>query len=228
MGKLVAEFIGTFALILFGAGSIIATHQMGGGAATLIAVALAHGLTIAIFVSALGAISGAHFNPVVTLGLRIGKKINSAEACKYIIAQLLGATTAALVLQSVFYPDTWEAAQLGTPMLASGVSFMRGLAIEALLTFFLMIVVYLTAIDDRAPKMGGLFIGLMITVDILLGGVLTGAAMNPARTFGPALVGWLAGAAYNPWAGHLVYWFGPIIGAVVATGVYKYFSSKQS
>ncbi|MDZ4285506.1 MAG: aquaporin, partial [Candidatus Sungbacteria bacterium] len=219
----VAEFIGTFALILFGAGSIIAT-----GGNNLVAIALAHGLTIAIFVSALGAISGAHFNPAVTIGLWIGKKIESNLAVAYIIAQLLGATAAALVLQNIFFPDVWQTAQLGTPMLASNVSWVRGAAIEALLTSFLMLTVYLTAVDSRAPKMGGLFIGLIITVDIFLGGSLTGAAMNPARTFGPAFAGWFGGAAYNPWAGHLVYWVGPGIGAAVATFVYKMWLSERT
>ena len=215
----IAEFIGTFTLILAGAGSII----RGGDA---VAVALAHGIAIAVMVTALGAISGAHFNPAVTLGLMLGKKITPKRAVRYIIAQLAGAVTGALALVYVFFPNTWQQAQLGTPMLAVDVSGIQGIVIEAVLTFFLMLAVYLTAVDDRAPKMGGLFIGLTITMDILFAGPLTGAAMNPARTFGPAFVGWLANASYNPWAGHLVYWFGPFLGAIAAQVTYQKYLNK--
>lgn len=223
MGMYVAEFIGTFTLILVGAGSIIATHTMGAGAAGLIAIALAHGLAIACMASALGAVSGGHFNPAVTFAFFVSKKMNGGRALCYMVAQLLGAIGGALVLQTLFFPQMWEAAQLGTPMLASNVSFMQGMFIEAILTFFLVMVIFGTAVDNRAPKLGALFIGLTITMDILLGGPLTGAAMNPARTFGPAFMGWMAGASYNPWAEHFVYWFGPLAGASFAAWVYKTF-----
>lgn len=221
----IAEFIGTFTLIVAGAGSIIATQQMGN---SLVAVALAHGLAIAVMASALGAISGGHFNPAVTIAFLLGKKIAPKRACGYIIAQLAGAVSGAFILCAFIFPDTWQAAQLGTPMLAQGISGFRGIFIEALLTFFLMIVIYGTAVDNRAPKMGALFIGLAITMDILFGGPVTGAAMNPARTFGPALIGWLAGAQYHPWAGHLVYWIGPLLGAGAAHVVYTKFLSERS
>ena len=230
MGKIgiyVAEFIGTFTLILIGAGSIIVAQTMGAGAASLIAIALAHGLTIACMASALGAISGGHFNPAVTFAFLVSKKMNGSRALCYMAAQLLGAIVAALALQTLFFPHLWEAAQLGTPMLAGNVSFMQGMFIEAILTFFLMIVIFGTAVDGRAPKVGALFIGLTITMDILLGGPLTGAAMNPARTFGPALMGWLGGASYNPWAGHFVYWLGPLAGASLAAWVYKTFLRER-
>ena len=218
--KYAAEFIGTFALILAGAGSIIMSVQMGGGAG-LLGIALAHGIAIAVMVSALGAVSGGHFNPAVTFGLLMSKKIKMNHAFGYMAAQLLGATIAALMLTTFFFPDSWQAAQLGTPMLANGISLMRGIVIEAVLTFFLMLAVFGTAVDRRAPNMGGLFIGLSITMDILFAGPLTGAAMNPARTFGPALAGWIGNASYNPWAGHLVYWIGPMLGAALASVVYN-------
>lgn len=221
----IAEFIGTAFLILAGAGSIIATQGMAG---SLIAVALAHGLVIACFGSALGAISGGHFNPAVTIALMLEKKIKAGHAAGYIVSQLAGATVAALALAYVVYPELWEAAQLGTPMLASGVSFWQGVAIEAILTFLLMAVIFGTAVDERAPKMGALFIGLAITVDILFGGPQTGASMNPARTFGPALAGSLAGAStYSPWVAHAVYWIGPLLGAIVAQFLYhKFFRAR--
>lgn len=217
----IAECIGTFALILAGAGSIIALQSTGFGAANLIAIALAHGLTIACMVSALGAISGGHFNPAVTFGFLVTKKIKASRALKYIIAQLAGATFAAFLLQHIFFQDIWQAANLGTPMLASNISALQGIMIEAIMTFFLMLVIFGTTVDKRAPQMGGLFIGLVITVDILFGGPLTGAAMNPARTFGPALAGFIGGASYNPWVGHLVYWIGPLIGASMAAWLYN-------
>ena len=224
MGAYVAEFIGTFTLILAGAGSIIVTHDMGGVAA-LIAIAFAHGFAIAVMASALGAVSGGHFNPAVTLAMLLGGHMKLMRAASYMIAQLTGAVAGGLALAYLFFPTAWHAAQLGTPMLAANVSGLQGMFIEAILTFFLVIVIHGTAVDTRAPKVGALFIGLTITMDILLGGPLTGAAMNPARTFGPALVGWLAGASYNPWTGHLVYWFGPILGALAAQVVYaKYWS----
>lgn len=220
----IAEFIGTFALIAAGAGSIIVTNNMGGGPAALIAIALAHGLVIACFGSMFGAVSGGHFNPAVTIALMLDKRIKQNPAIGYIIAQLAGATTAGFALSSLFFTNTWQAAQLGTPMLASGISPFQGMLIEAILTLFLVLAVFLTAVDERAPKVGALFIGLIITVDILFGGPVTGAAMNPARTFGPALAGWLSGASsYNPWSGHLVYWIGPLLGAIIARFLYSSF-----
>ena len=150
---LLAEAIGTFALIFIGAGAII-TDAVTKGHVGVLGIALAHGLAIAVMVSALGAISGGHFNPAVTCGF-----------------------------------------------------------LEAIGTFFLVVVVFGTAVSPQAPRIGGLAIGLTIAMDVLAFGPLTGAAVNPARAFGPALVaGW--------WKAHLVYWIGPIIGGVVAGWVY--------
>lgn len=210
--KLVAEFIGTFALIFMGAGSIIV---FGGGQADLVAIALAHGLAIALMVSALGHISGGVFNPAVAVGLWATRRLDTITTVAYIAAQLVGATAAAFALKSLFPDALGEAANWGTPLLSSETDFTQGVLIEAILTFFLMIAIFGTALDARGPKVGGFAIGLIITMDILAGGPLTGAAMNPARTFGPAL-------ANGIWDDHLVYWIGPIIGAVVAALVYHY------
>jgi glycerol uptake facilitator-like aquaporin len=133
----------------------------------------------------------------------------------YIVAQLVGATLAGLLLKVVFPQPVWQAASLGTPLLAPGVSVGTGVLVEAVLTFFLLLAVFGTAVDPRAPKIGGFGIGLTVAVDILVGGALTGAAMNPARSFGPALAG---GYWQNEW----VYWVGPIIGAVIAALIYQY------
>lgn len=218
-----AEFIGTFALIFVGVGAI---HHNAG----LLAVALAHGLTIAVMVSATGAISGGHLNPAVTFGLLIGGKVDLRTTVAYWIAQLAGASVAGFILLFLFTNqiDPEKGGSLartivagGTPSLASkGVSAIDGVIIEAILTFFLVFVVYGTAVDARAPKIAGLAIGLTVALDILFGGPFTGAAMNPARTFGPAL-------ASGHWANQWVYWVGPLLGGALAGVVYGRWLIKQ-
>ena len=212
---LVAEFVGTFALIFFGAGTIIVT-----GGANLVAIALAHGLTIALMVSAMGHVSGGLFNPALTVGLWATRRIETMTGIAFIVAQLLGAVAGALVLV-LFFPEVMrDASSLGTPTLNEGVDFVQAVGIEAVLTFFLMLAVFGTALDPRGPKIGGFGIGLVITIDIFAGGPLTGAAMNPARAFGPALID-------NTWDDHLVYWIGPIVGAVLASLVYYFAIAEE-
>ncbi|HEY8477414.1 MAG TPA: MIP family channel protein [Chloroflexota bacterium] len=209
----IAEFIGTFALIFIGAGSIVAAG-IAGAAGGLVGVALAHGLTIAVMVSALGHVSGGHFNPAVTFGFLVTGRLSPATCLVYWIAQLLGGVAGGLALLGTFPPDAITAAGAGVPVL-NGVNVVAGIAIEALLTFFLVTAVFGTAVDPRGPKVGGFGIGLTIALDILAGGPLTGASMNPARTFGPAL-------AFNVWNDHLVYWIGPLIGGALAALIYHH------
>lgn len=217
----VAELIGTFTLIFIGVGAIYnASTNAGVG---LLGVALAHGLAIAVMVSATGAISGGHLNPAVTLGILTGGKIDIKRAIAYWIAQLIGAIAAGIMLVNLLGDASQSGAQIvaaGTPDLGSNVTQMQGIMIEAVLTFFLVFVVYGTAVDGRAPKIGGLAIGLTVALDILFGGPLTGAAMNPARTFGPAL-------ASAHWDHHLVYWIGPMLGGALAGLVYGRFLIKE-
>lgn len=211
MRKAIAEFIGTFALIFIGAGSIVAT-----GGSDLLTIALAHGLTIAVMASATGHISGGHFNPAITLGALVGRQIPSRLAIAYWIAQLLGALVAATVLLGIFPPAQWQATILGTPFLGPDVGIATGILVEAVLTFFLVFVVYGTAIDPKTPfRAGGLAIGLTVALDILMGGPLTGAAMNPARWFGPAL-------ASGTFDDAIVWWVGPILGGTAAGLLYGY------
>ncbi len=210
---LIAEGIGTFIFFTIGAGSII-TDQMTGGKVGLLGIAAAHGVILAIMVSAFGHISGGHFNPAVTTGLWAGNKIGGALAALYIGAQLVGAVAAGVALRIVFPENVWRPVHLGTPGLAPGVGFSTAVFLEILMTFFLVTAVYGTAVDARGPKIGGFAIGLTVFCDILLGGPLTGASMNPARTFGPALV-----SGY--WDNHLVYWIGPLIGGALAGLVYN-------
>lgn len=217
---LIAELIGTFALVFVGVGAI-ATDHISGGASGLVGVALAHGLTIAVMVTATAAISGGHLNPAITVGAWLTKKIATGMALAYIVAQCLGAIIAAALLKCAVPSKILAAVQMGTPALGSGITISQGLVTEAVLTFFLMFVIYGTAIDGRAPKVGGLFIGLTVTLDILMGGPITGAAMNPARHLGPALLG---GGTQNLW----LYWVGPILGSSVAALVYHHFLEENT
>jgi len=217
--KLVAEFVGTFALIFFGAGSICAdqflksTNQ---GSLGLLGIAVAHGLAIGIMVTAVGHISGGHLNPAVTIGFWVTRKISTFDLLFYWVAQLAGGVAAAYLLRVVVPEDTWRLVWLGTPMLARDFTRTNGMILEAVMTFFLVFVVFATAVDERGAfgKIAGFAIGLVITMDILMGGPLTGASMNPARSFGPAL-------AVRQWANHGVYWVGPLAGGVVAGWLYE-------
>ena len=220
---LIAEAIGTFLFFFVGAGSIVLGDYLvatGGSGVGLLEVALAHGLALAVLASALGAISGAHFNPAVTLAVWIMGKITVPRALGYVAAQLVGAAAAGFALKAAF-ADVWQASSIGTPALGPGVSEISGIAIEAVLTALLVLVVIGTAVDPRAPRIGGLAIGLAVTADILIGGPLTGAAMNPARWFGPAL----AAGAFDSW---WVWWIGPAIGATAAALVYRFTLAESS
>ncbi|RMF60724.1 MAG: MIP family channel protein [Calditrichaeota bacterium] len=211
-----AELIATFALCFIGAGAIV-TNSYSDGAVGLVGIALAHALTLAIMVNATGHISGGHVNPAVTFGFLVTRRIEVGKGVGYIISQLAGGVLAGFALRAIFSPAVWSSTNLGTPGLASGVPFWNGVFLEAILTFFLVFTVFATAVDDRAPKnVYGFAIGLVLLFDILMGGPLTGASMNPARTFGPAV-------ASGFWANHLVYWLGPLIGGGVAALLYNNF-----
>lgn len=217
--KCTAEFIGTFTLIFIGVGAIHnAVDPLSG--VGLLGVALAHGLAIAVMVSATGAISGGHLNPAVTCGLLVGGKIKPADAVAYWISQLAGAVAAGCLLLMIYGANGKDIVAKGTPDLGGGVSAGTGILVEAVLTFFLVFVVYGSAVDARAPKIGGLAIGLTVALDILFGGPLTGAAMNPARTFGPAV-------ASGHWNNHIVYWIGPMLGGALAGLIYGQFLIKE-
>ena len=210
---LIAEFIGTFTLVFIGIGAI-ASSAIPGVNSGLVGIALAHGLALGVMVTATAAISGGHLNPAVTIGLLTAKKINTQTAIQYVIAQCIGAIVAAALIKGVFPADVLSAVSLGTPTLGSGVTPMMGLVAEIIMTFFLVFVVYGTAFSKHSPtKIGGLFIGLTLTMGILMGGPVSGAALNPARYLGPALVG---GNLANMW----VYWVGPVIGGVLGALTY--------
>jgi MIP family channel proteins len=220
---LIAEAIGTFLFFFVGMGSVVLGDYLvanGGTNPGLLAVALAHGLALAVLVSALGPLSGGHFNPAVTFAVWIVGKITPSRAGMYVVAQLVGALGAGFALKAVF-PDAWQSTNIGTPALGAGISPAIGIGVEAVLTALLVFVVMGTAVDGRAPKIGGLAIGLAVTADILMGGPLTGAAMNPARWFGPAV----ASGAFADW---YVWWVGPLLGAAVAALVYRFALAENS
>jgi len=217
-----AEFIGTFALVFVGM-MAIATG------ADRLGVALAHGFTIAVMASATMAVSGGHLNPAVTFGMWMGKRITLKRLLGYWLAQVTGAVVGAVVANFCIPTETlinggWKDASYGVPAVHSSMMPMGGglpmqaILVETVLTFFLMYVILGTAVDRRATKMAGLFIGLAVTLDILAGGSLTGAAMNPARWFGPALlVNFQGGHGFVNWP---VYLIGPLLGATLASFAY--------
>src|SRR2546430_10704094 len=204
-----AEMVGTFTLIFIGAGSIIA-DQLSGGWVGLVGVALAHGLAIGTMVSATGRLSGGHLNPAVTTGFVVARRMTARMGAAYVLAQLVGASVGAFLLVASFPEAARQAVHLGTPALGRGVTPGVGIVVETVLTFLLVFTVFGVAVDARGPRgTAGLMIGLVIAMDILAGGVLTGGAMNPARAFGPAL---FSGA----WQNHLVYWLRPLLGGALA------------
>ncbi|MFQ5408228.1 MAG: MIP/aquaporin family protein [Anaerolineales bacterium] len=203
--KLVAEFVGTFALIFIGAGA-------GAISGSLVAVAFAHGLVIVAFAYAYGHISGTHINPAVTFGVWLSGNMSLRDAVGYWIVQLLGGASGAGMLFVVLGgADTG----LGATVLAAGVTPFQGILVEAILTFFLVNSVLHAAVSGKAGNMAGLAIGMTLTLSILMGGKLTGASLNPARTFGPAIY---TGTLNQFW----IYLVGTLLGAAVAAVLYRY------
>jgi aquaporin TIP len=224
-----AEFVGTFTLVFVGAGSILTLAKLFApgingpqaqdvyGGLTLIAVALAHGLAIAVMVSAVGHISGGHFNPAVTLGFFLTRRIAPSLALVYWSMQFAAAAAGAGLLRWLYAEEPRRLTKLGAPTLGSGISSWQGLVIEIVLTFFLVWVIFATAADPGGAfkSIAGLAIGFTVTLDVLMGGPLTGAAMNPARAFGPELLG-------REWADAWVWYVGPLIGGALAALAYEW------
>jgi aquaporin Z len=215
---LVSEAIGTFALCFIGILAINAGRLAGDPSiSSLTTVALAHGLTIFVMVAALGANSGGHFNPAVTIGFMATRRIDPARGAMYIAAQLAGAVLASGLLTGL----PGNAVANGTPKLAEVIFPFGGVVLEAVATFFLVLVVFGTAVDERAPRtVFPLAIGLTVVLDIMAIGPLTGAAMNPARALGPALVS-------GVWEHHWVYWAGPILGGLAGAFVQHFFLMER-
>lgn len=210
-----AEALGTFLFFFVGIGAGYAVAGLTDqAAASTVIVALAHGLALAVMVSAFGAVSGGHFNPAVTFGLWVAGKIDPVKGAGYVVAQLVAAVAAAAVGFWVFSDRAGIEAAMAVPALGDGIDVLRGIVVEAIITMGLLTAVFGTAVDGRAAKIGGLAIGLAVAAGILMAGGLTGGAMNPARWFGPALV---AGDFSNA----IVWIVGPLVGGAIVAGVYR-------
>ncbi len=217
-----AEFLGTFYLCFAGIAAILCTTPGIDSGAGLVGVALAHGLALSIAVSVFGGISGAHFNPAVTIGMLSTGRIAPLLAIGYILSQLAGGAFAALTCSIIFPDDAVAHAKLGIPLPADWVPLHVLLLAEFIMTFLLVTSIFGAAVDERgkAVKIGGFAIGLTVAFDILAGGPVTGASMNPARSFGPALM-------YGYWNWHWCYWAAPIAGGVAAALLYHHVLLKK-
>jgi aquaporin Z len=208
-----AEFLGTALFVFIGAGSVVANAMTAGGV-TPLGIALAHGVGMAILISALMGISGGHLNPAVSLGVFVAGRIDGRTLGRYVLAQLVGGVAGAALVKLLFAATAVRAVTAGAPQLSLNIGFGQGIAIEAAFTFFLVSAVFGTAVSSEAPKIGGFGIGLAIFVSALVVGGLTGAALNPARALGPALVAW----SFHSQA---VYWIGPLAGGALAGWVWR-------
>ncbi len=204
--SLFAEFIGTFALILIGAGSVAI------GIGGLLGAAFAHGFVVLGFIYAFGHISGTHINPAVTLAMVVSGEMRLSEAWGYWFVQLVGGTFGAVVL-NFSLNGTEFAGALGNTVLYPGVTPVQGFVIEIILTFFLVNSIFNTAVSGKAGNFSAIAISATLMGCILMGGPLTGASLNPARTLGPAIV---SGDFANLW----LYLLGPSIGGLLAAFLY--------
>jgi len=212
-----AEFIATLLFVFLGAGSVVVTGGLPNGdldPSRLVAIALAHGLAIAFLAYATANISGGHINPAVTFAAWLTRKISTARTLMFIAAQLSGAVIGALLLLATI-PDASDT-NMGAHALGPDVSVSMGLLMEIILTFALVFVIFATAVDPGGMgNLAPLAIGLTVLVDHLIAVPITGASMNPARSFGPALVA-------GQWSQHWIYWVGPLIGGAGAGLLYQF------
>ena len=207
-----AEFVGVFALVFVGSGAIMAA-QHSKSASPLLLAATAHGLILAIMVTATMRISG-HLNPAITLGFLAARRIEPLMGGIYVCAQILGAIAAAYVLKATLPADLFAATRGGGQAISLDVTTGQAFWLEAIATFFLTFVVFATAVDPDAPRVGGFAIGLTYGAGILAIGSFTGGSMNPARSLGPAV-------ASGIFEGQAVYWAGPVVGAIFAAVLYN-------
>lgn len=213
--RLLAEALGTFTFVFVGCAVVVVNGGFPNNGIGLIGIALAHAIALSVMITATMTISGGHLNPAVTIGLLATRRIEPLTALAYIITQLAAACAAAALVKLLLPPAAVRGSLLGVPVIASSVTLFQAIGIETVLTFFLMCAVFGTAVSPDAPRVAGFGIGLVLLFDILVGGPLTGAAMNPARAFGPAVIS-------GHWLGHVVYWVGPVLGAVLAALLWQY------
>ncbi len=206
--RLVAEALGTFALVFVGC-AVVVTDKFPNGGYGMLGIAVAHAFVLAIMITATMNISGGHLNPAVTFGLLVARKIDLRIALPYIAAQLVGGILGAVLVRYAIPSNVGRILSYGTPVIANSVTLAQAISIEAILTFFLVSAVFGTAVSPEAPKVGGFGIGLVLLFGILVGGPLTGAALNPVRAFAPALIS-------GNWLGQGIWWVGPLLGGALA------------
>ncbi len=217
--RALAEMYGTFALVFFGCGAVVMDSFPGGRYGTF-GVAMVFGIVIAVAVTTTMPISGGHLNPAVTTGLLVARRITPADALVYILAQLAAACLAIFALKAMIPASVGNLASWGATLVSSRVTFGQAIALEAVMTFFLMGAVMGTAVAKQARKVGGFAIGLTVFVAIMISAPLTGGSLNPARSFGPAIM-------TGTMTGHAAYWIGPMIGAVLAAALWGYVLLKD-
>lgn len=215
---LAVEALGTFTLIFVGVAATMANNYPSVGFNTF-GIALAHGLALGLAITIALPYSGGHVNPAVTAGMLVTGRIDAMKGLLYIVAQLVGGILGALAVKTIFPSNITGLMNMGVPSINAAVSLAGAITLEALMTFFLMSAVYATIVSPKATRMGGFGVGLTVFLMALVGSPLTGGVMNPARAFGPAVVAGL-------WTGHIAYWIGPILGAVVAALLWDKFLLK--
>lgn len=220
--RLVAEMVGTALLVLFGTGSVVAALTIGKGTldyAGLGFISLAFAVVVALVIYGFGPVSGAHINPAVTLALAATRRFPWGQVAPYIVSQLIGGALGSLLVVVTFGSGAVELG-LGMTSVAEGISLPQAVVIEFLGTFLLMFTIMAVAVDSRAPLgWAGFLIGLSVACAILLIGPQTGGSLNPARTMGPDVIAGVFGGDVA-WSQLLVYWLGPVLGALAATGLY--------
>ena len=200
--KVAAELLGTYGMVFAGTGAIM-IDSLSGGKVTHLGIGITFGLIVAAMIFTFGSISGAHINPAVTLAFTITRRLRWTVALCYIPAQLAGGILASLTLYYLLGPT----ASMGATLPAGSVA--QSLGLEIVLTFILMAIIMSLSLEPRiAGPVAALAIGGTVGLEAIFAGPISGASMNPARSFGPALVGW-------EWHGHWAYWVGPIIGAAL-------------
>ncbi|WP_458454325.1 MIP/aquaporin family protein [Methanobrevibacter sp.] len=238
--KFLAELIGTFFLVFLGTGSAVVTLLISqsidpanvgigilGGLGDWIAIGLVFGLTVMFSIYAFGKISGAHFNPAVTIGLLVTKNIDLTSSIFYIIAQVVGACLGSIALFLCLGAPAVTVGGLGATAPGLGVTYMQAMIAEFLGTFILMMVIMGVAVDEKAePGFAGISIGMTVAAVIVVLGAFTGASINPARTFGPYLMDMILGGQ-NLWGFFPIYLVGPILGAICAALLYKFVASES-
>jgi MIP family channel proteins len=214
--ELLAEFIGTFVLIFAGTGAVM-VDRISNGAVTHLGISIVFGAVVTALIYSLGHISGAHFNPAVTLAFWSGGFFRRSLVLPYIVAQVMGAIAASSLLRI----SLGMVGNLGATIPRNG-DWLQALILETVLTFILMLVIFGSGLDRRAPiGFAGIAIGLTVALEAACMGPITGASMNPARSIAPALVG-------GNWQHHWIYWIAPIAGAQLAMVTYRHLSNNFS